>query len=514
MTAPRTPQDQQEVIAFLSDPASYTPAPERVERMETHCAYIFLAGTQAWKIKRAVRLSYLDFSTLQQRRAACEREVEINRITAPDLYLGVVPICRAADGSLSFGGPGEAVEWAVHMKRFDQEALLDSMARRGALPLSLMVPLADHIAAYHARAPVRRSRDGRATAALEAVVDSVAQALSNAPDYGSALKRAFAAARALLEEREQAGHVRRCHGDLHLRNIVVLNGKPVLFDAIEFDEQIATIDVLYDLAFLLMDLWHRAKRRHANLVLNRYLWREGSEETLAGLRLMPLFLSLRAGVRAMVASDRLAQLSGRARAPLRDEMESYLASARRFLQPAAPRLVGVGGLSGTGKSTLAAGLAPEIGAPPGAVHLRSDVERKLLFGKSPEAPLDAGAYTPEISRTVYARLYEKAAIALAAGRSVIVDAVFARPGERAALAQTARAASAPFTGLWLEADPALLKRRVAQRHGDASDAGPEVVEEQTGYDVGEIDWHRLDASGSQAQTHDAAMAVLEAEPKG
>ena len=250
---------------------------------------------------------------------------------------------------------------------------------------------------------------------------------------------------ALLEARRAAGKVRRCHGDLHLRNICLVDGEPTLFDCLEFSEALASIDVLYDLAFLLMDLEHRGLTGLANRVLNRYLDRTGEDH---GLAAMPLFMSLRAGIRAHVTATALAQAKSPQKArDMAAEARRYLDLAHHVLAPQPRRLVAIGGPSGSGKSTLAMGLAPELGLRPGARVLRSDVARKLLLGAAPETRLAADAYTPEITRRVYDALCEKAATALAAGYSAIIDAVSLAPAERRTFAEVARRAGVPFSGL-------------------------------------------------------------------
>jgi predicted kinase len=312
----------------------------------------------------------------------------------------------------------------------------------------------------------------------------------------------------LLEARATAGLVRRCHGDLHLRNICVIDGRPRLFDAIEFNESYSCIDVLYDLAFLIMDLEHRGLKEGANLLFNRYLERRSDIEGLAAL---PLFLSVRAGVRAKITfAMAKAQPDPEAARNLLREGQVYFAAADDYLLPVAPRLVAVGGLSGSGKSRLARALAPGFGAPPGALVLRSDVLRKRRFDQAPEAPLGPEAYRPEVSRAVYDDLAENAATALAAGRSVIADAVFARPEERRAIAALAAKLKVPFQGLWLEASRPVLLERVGARRKDASDADAAIVERQLDYDLGAIDWQRLDAGGTPEAVAAAARALLSA----
>jgi len=311
----------------------------------------------------------------------------------------------------------------------------------------------------------------------------------------------------LLDQRAATGHVRHCHGDLHLANICLWRGKPTLFDCLEFDAELATTDVLYDLAFLLMDLWERGYRPQASLLFNRYL---DMREEGGGVAALPLFLSMRAAIRAHVSvtaasrqiteKDRLAKL-----VMARD----YLVAAQAFLKHPEPRLIAIGGLSGTGKSTLAGGLAPQVGGALGARWLRTDVLRKRLAGITPESRLPQESYTREHNAAVYGRLLEEAAIMLASGRSVIVDGVFADPAERDKIVAVARSACVPFTGLWLTAPRETLIDRVAARHGDPSDADRSVVERQLDYDVGELgDWLRLDAEGLPDEVLARSLALI------
>lgn len=509
---------QAQIFTFMGDPASYDPQPARVERVDTHAAVVFLAGDFAYKIKRAVRLPYLDFSTLEKRRAMCEREVEINLKTAPELYLGVVPITRDTCGKLEIDGKGDTVEWAVKMHRFDQAGLFDRLALKGELPLELMPPLAKTIAELHGKA--RRNRNVSGEKSIGHVVDDVLNALvKGAPplargeveNLSTAMRAELRNISALLDRRGREGFIRRCHGDLHLRNIVRVEGEPVLFDAIEFDEEIATVDILYDLAFLLMDLWHRGLKRHANSVFNVYLrQREAGPllKSLEGLGALPLFLAVRAGVRAMVSLDRLNVVEGAERKAAQAEAREFFDLAQGFLDKPAPRLVAVSGLSGTGKSTLAALLAPKVGPVPGALVVRSDVERKRLAGARETEQLGLEHYTPAATGRVYRALFEKAKAALAAGHTVILDAVFAREDQRERPREIARDTGVPFTGLWLEAPEADLVERVQARKGDASDADASVVRKQLDYDTGEINWNKVDASGAPEAVRKRAAKLL------
>ena len=287
-------------------------------------------------------------------------------------------------------------------------------------------------------------------------------------------------------------------------------GNPVLFDAIEFDDRMATIDTLYDLAFLLMDLDHRGQQRAANTVFNHYLWHSQSELDLEGLAALPLFMSVRAVVRAMVAAQRAEQQPGPGRTASLATARNYLETALAHLEPSPPRLVAIGGLSGTGKSTLAAALAPEVGRAPGAVHLRSDVERKAMHCVAETVRLPPSAYSAEATEAVYGRLIKKAEVVLSTGYSVIADAVYSKSNERQEIEAVARRCNVPFTGLWLEAPLAILRTRVNSRRGDASDATSAVVDKQSSYELGKIGWAKVDASGDAAATLNDARQNLQA----
>jgi aminoglycoside phosphotransferase family enzyme/predicted kinase len=507
--------DQTAVIEFLS--ASSAHDGTTVERVETHASVVFLVGERAYKLKRAVRFDYLDFSTPERRRAMCEAEVRLNRRTAPELYRRVVPVTRQ-DGCLALGGDGPPVDWVVEMNRFDQRGLFDRLAVAGALDLELMSPLATAIAAFHQAAEPRQDHGGRAGMAW--VIDGNAAGFA---EFGRACLDPAAASRvtadssrelerqsAILERRRESGFVRQCHGDLHLRNIVLLEGRPTLFDGVEFNDEISCTDVLYDLAFLLMDLWRRRLPRHANAVLNRYVADAGEWDALC---LLPLFLSCRAAVRAKTSATAAAQVpdNDARRKELYATAREYLAMAERLLHPPHPCLVAVGGLSGSGKSTLALALAPAIGGAPGAVVLRSDETRKQLSGVPILERLGPQAYSADMSRRVYGAVGERASRVVRAGHSVVVDAVFARPADRDSIEQVAATAGVPFVGVWLDAAESQLIARTEQRRGDASDADAAVVRLQRSQDLGSIRWFRIDASGSTTSVLSSAIDRLRGE---
>jgi len=505
-------EDQDEVVRFLASPFAHAGA--AVERIETHGSMLFLAGTHAWKLKRAVRYDYMDFSTLDRRKAMCEAEVRINRRTAPAIYKGVVPVTREPDGTLALDGAGRPIEWLVEMVRFDQDNLFDRLAARHALDLALMRPLASAIAAFHRDAERRRDHggangiawviDGNASAFVEqgsGILDrDLCEALTK--DAHRLLPRH----RALLDARRDAGFVRQCHGDLHLRNIVLLDGRPTLFDAIEFNDEIACIDVLYDLAFLLMDLWRRQLPRHANAVWNAYLEQTGDFD---GVALAALFLSCRAAVRAKTSATAAnLQQDLQRKSELGKTSRDYLELAQVLLRPPAPCLIAIGGLSGSGKSTLAYELAPLVGAAPGAIIVRSDEIRKRLCGIEPLQRLGPEGYADDVTRRVYAAVADRATAIVQAGHSGIADAVFARPADRDAIEQAARASHVPFIGLWLDAPEEQLIARTGRRIGDASDADANVIRRQLTQDIGAVRWRRIDASSGLDQVARAASTAL------
>ncbi|MGF3023772.1 AAA family ATPase [Methylobacterium aquaticum] len=500
-----------------------------VERIDTHASIVLMAGDHVLKLKRAVRFPFLDFSTPRRRLAACRAELAVNA-GAGRLYRGVHRITRATDGGLALDGAGRLVDAVVAMRRFPQDNLFDRMVQDGRLTPALVTDLARRLATAHAEAPVSKARGAAAMADLVALNDRSLRACGLVPDREADALTALFQDRlsrhaARLDARGREGKVRRCHGDLTLRNICLFGGVPTPFDALEFDERLATIDVLYDLAFVLMDLWHRGRPDLANLLFNRYL-DETDDAPDAGL--MPFLMALRAVIRAHVtASQAVATepMAGQAAAgkttagkttvskttvskttcaptdgdaeagatALRGEATAYLALARDLLAEIPPCLVAVGGLSGSGKSTLAAALAPRLGAAPGARIVSSDRTRKRLHGVVPLTRLPPGAYAASVSEQVYATMRDEAAGVLAGGASVVLDAVFDRPAEREAVAGLAASCGVTVQGVWLQAPLAILADRIAIRRNDPSDATPAILADQARRDCGAITWLRLDA---------------------
>jgi aminoglycoside phosphotransferase family enzyme/predicted kinase len=476
-------------IASGSDP---------IVEITTHGARVFLVGDRAFKIKRPIAFAYMDFSSVEKRQRAIENELRLNRRIAPDLYRAIHPICLGPDDRPQFGDRGEIIDWALEMTRFPTEAVLDRVDDQGHLSVDQVVSAAKALAQFHEYQAEPHALGGGAKGIAQ-VIDVAERELTaevgtvfdqaQVDEYLSRARQALEALTPLLEGRRQSGQVRLCHGDLHLGNLVALGDRVVPFDCIEFNDEFARIDVLYDLSFLLMDLIHRGRLVHANQALNAYLETVPLDQMRAhidGMAAMGLFMSARAGVRAHVLGRQGRGAAARA----------FLAQGIAHLSsdPHGLRLVALGGLQGTGKSTLARSLAPRLSSSPGAIILRSDCLRKSLAGVSATTRLGPEFYTPAMSARTYDLMFDLAAKALGAGAGVILDAVFHSPDDRArvtGLDPNAR-------GLWLEARDEIIRARLAARRNDASDADIAVYERQKARDPGPIDWARLDTSEDPA----------------
>ena len=511
--------DFEAMAAFLADPAAHGGAetePIEARRIDTHTAAVILAGERVWKLRRPVDYGWLDYGTRARRRLCAAREIAWNKAAAPGLYIGLAGLLPG-DGGWRLIEPGEVVpdeaEPLVVMHRFRQEDLFDRMAAEGRLTPALIRLTGRVIADMHKAAPERDGPGhlpafaGRETEEMAGLADSLGRDAVAA--FTERLK-ALAVRDAELAARRGA---RRCHGDLHLRNIVLWRDRPAPFDCIEFNDAFTDIDPLYDLAFLLMDLDHRGHGELATEVFNAWAERMAAEpgaeaETAyGGVALLPFFKACRAGIRAKVGALALTGRDPAETAEARAEARAYLDLALGYLgEDRRPRLIAVGGMSGSGKTTLARALAPRLRA----VVLRSDAIRKGLSGVDVTRRLPAAAYAPEVSVKVYDTMLARARMALEGGACVIVDAAHLRSAEREQAGALAAELGVPFTGLWLDVPVAEMKARVAARPQGASDATERVVEQQTNYELGEIRWHRLAAGGGLEELADAALAALDA----
>jgi hypothetical protein len=494
------------LIEALRDPACYPFPAGSVEVVETHISWVLLAGDYAYKIKKPVRLAFLDFSTLAARRRFCEEELRLNRRTAPDLYLEVVPITCRDDGTPVVGGDGETVEYALRMRRFPADALAERMARAGMLGPAQIDAIGAAIAAFHAGAPRAGAADGYGTA--EQVVSPALGNFDQIAEIAGAAGEAAALARlrawtagegarlaASFAARLAAGFVRECHGDLHLGNIAFLDGRAVPFDCIEFDPALRWIDVASEVAFLVMDLRAHGLPDAGWRLLNDWLQATGDYACAGVLR---FYLVYRAMVRAKIACLRGAT----------DDFRSYVALAGALAAERRPALILMHGLSGSGKTTLSQALLEALGA----LRLRSDVERKRLHGIDDPlartgALIEGGIYSAAAGERTYGRLAELARACLAEGWPVIVDAAALRRAERERFRVLAREAGAPFALVACNASREMLLRRVAERAArgsDASDADAAVLQRQ----LERIETPGVDEAGDLVQVDTNSEAGL------
>lgn len=481
--------DQARLIEALMAPERYPHPVERVERMETHISTILLAGEHAYKIKKPLDLGFLDFTDLERRGFYCDEELRLNRRYAPELYLARIAITGSVEAPV-LGGEGGVLEYAVHMRRFPQDALLSQQLADGALTPAMMDRLARRIADFHAEA-ARAPEDAdygtpaRVAEPVDETLDAVARTAPAAhqAQVRRLTERTGAETERLtpqMAERRGDGRIRECHGDLHLDNILLWQDELVPFDGIEFDPQLRWIDVLNDIAFTLMDLDRRGAGGLSARLKNAYLERCGD---YGGLGLLRYYQAYRALVRAKIAAYRADQMSADddARPAQLDALAEHLDLAEAYGRTRQPRLVVTCGLSGSGKSTVAQHLVDALRF----VRLRSDVERKRLFGLEATAAsgsaVGGGIYQAGASERTYARLGELAAAALDAGESVVVDAAFLQPDQRAPFADLAAAHGLPLQILRIDVPVDTLRERLGRRRHDAaeaSEAGTEVLDYQ------------------------------------
>jgi len=464
------------LIAALRDPRCYPHPTQRIDMRETHISWVLLTGDYAYKIKKPIKLSFLDFSTLPLRKFYCEEELRLNRRFAPEMYLGVVAITGTADAP-KVDQTGEAIDYAVKLKQFSAADELTSLVAARQVGCDDLAEFGLSLARIHAALPMAGSAQPQSWLATVAL--NIADLLQLLPTQRERVTAIDATVRQwqqqlrpLIDERFHNHAVRECHGDLHIGNVVRFAGHLTPFDCIEFDAALRDIDVLNDAAFLFMDLIAHQRLDLAYCFLNA--WLEHSGDYLS-LPLLPYYAMHRALVRAKVAA---------LQSPRSDSVELYLTAAERYVHFNKPRLILTCGLSGSGKTWLSKHLSPRLPA----IHVRSDVERKRLAGldalTSSRSPLGAGIYTKAFNTRTYERLLDCARAALTAHQSVIVDAAFLRHDERTLFASLAHATHSAFTILHCAAPTTTLQARILQRTlagSDASEATPKVLTEQIEY---------------------------------
>lgn len=478
------------LIAALCEPKCYPHPVQRVDVIETHISCILLTGDYAYKIKKPVNLGFLDFHSLEARRFYCEEELRLNRRTAPLLYLNVV-VVTGSESKPVMGGAGPAIEYAVRMRQFPQQALLDRMAQSGTLTPKHLDALARVVAEFHSgikRAGVVRPYGSpqRVLAPVVQNFDQMQELVKAEPERDLLQKlrawtgREYTALYALFDARKRGGFVRECHGDLHLGNIALLEDVPTPFDCIEFNEEFHWIDVMNEAAFLMMDLLDHKLRALAFRFLNGYLEITGDYD---GMRVLRYYLVYRALVRAKVSCIRAHQphIAAQEKSDAERQYRSRLQLAQSLSVHTPRALIIMHGLSGSGKTTIAQTLLESLGA----VRLRSDVERKRLHGleaqTKTDSGLDSGIYAPGENERTYNRLAELACQVIAADYPVIVDAAFLARQQRDLFCRLARVMAVPFVIVSCTAPEPVLRDRLGRREiegKDASEAGLAVFERQ------------------------------------
>lgn len=460
---------------------------------ETHLSHIFLTGDTVYKLKKQVRLPFADFSTIGKRHAACAEELEVNRESGGELYQDILPIVEKG-GEHRIGGEGIPIDWVVRMHRFEPHDRGDRAMKAGRITNTMLRDFVDHLYRRHQGTPkmaradwpsvLRRTLKNVAATLLDQ--DLSPEAEEKASRWFADLAGRFATHGDELEKRNRSV-LESTHGDLHLKNLCIFRGQLIAYDALEFDRDLVRIDPLYDLAFLVADLWHRGHEPAANAVMNRYI---GLSSTYDAAPLIPLYASLRLGIRALAEA-----MSGRI-----EEAETYVVSSERFLSPIEPVTLLLSGRSGAGKSSLAAKLAADFPPPPGAVHLRSDMLRKRMYDTWPEDALCDAAYTPWARDEVYSQ-FEEIAASLSGRVPLILDIALAGSSEAPGLETLAS------SKIWLTASDEVLTARLEQRRGDASDADRSVMISQRAEPPNEA-WTVIDASGSCDEVADQIRKVL------
>lgn len=455
------------------------------EIIETHISTVVLTGEYAFKFKKPVDFGFLNFSTLEARKHFCEEELRLNQRLAPDLYLDVVPVTGTLEIPV-LGGDGEAIEFAVRMRQFDQSELFDRKLKENTLSAELVDRLADRIAAFHQDAAVAPSdspfcHPASIYAPMEQNFSQLGELIDEEPKREQLArlehwtKEAFASLTGQLEARGKNGFIRECHGDMHLGNITLIGDYVTIFDGIEFNQEFRWIDTMSEMAFITMDFTDRGRADLANQLLNRYLEQSGDYD---GLTLLRFYQVYRALVRAKIAAFRLADptLEGSERDNVLQQYQSYADLAERFIHQTSPQLLLMHGVSGSGKSTVSGMLASHLGA----IRLRSDVERKRLFEDSitGSGDIEQGLYSPEISRQTYDHLLQRSAMLLSAGFTLIVDAAFLKHEQREPFQQFAAELQLPCHVIALRCNEAELRQRINHRTNDVSDATLAVLDHQ------------------------------------
>lgn len=473
-----------EILAFLKDPNSYPhETAKEIKHLETHISHIFLCGEYAYKLKKNLDLGFLDFTSLEKRKFYCEEELRLNSIFAPEIYLEVIPIYEK-DGAFSFHQKGQVVEYLLKMKEFEQDLILSNIVEKGEFTADLFTELAQKLAQIHQKADSNEEISSYASAShIQKIAD---QNFTQTRKYlGSCISNeSFERIReftlnfidkneSLFTGRQKSGKIRECHGDLHLNNICLFKGKIQFFDRIEFNKEFRNIDVVYDLAFLIMDFHFRKQSGIATRVQNEYFEQTGDYE---GAALLSFYACLRAYIRGKVTAFRLdnSENTESEKEAITAEAKAYFELAESYAKSEKAKLWITCGLSGSGKSTV----ARRIAAKKPFLIIRSDALRKHITGvplyeKGPER-----IYNSEISRTTYDKLIDLAEYLTGFGVSVLLDAKFDKRKWRSKAMKLAKQKQLDYKIVYCKADPDELKNRLIERSVDVSDADASLIDQQ------------------------------------
>ncbi|MCI5066275.1 AAA family ATPase [bacterium] len=495
--------DQERILHFLSTEQSYLHDVAEIRHVETHISHVFLTGSWVYKLKKPLRLDFCDFTTCEQRKHFCEREITLNSRYAPELYDTVVPICEE-HSSLNLAGRGTPVEYLVRMRQFDTEMLFLTMLEHESLTREHIIQAVESIVSFHHQAQNRSDR--WSVPEIEKLLHDNFTTISECTSKGIDRPRLEEVQRSTvtklqsyseLIEARRGTHVKEVHGDLHLKNICIFEGRATLFDGIEFGDRYSCCDTWADFAFLYMDLLARKRPDLAYAALNSYAALSGDFE---GLSLLGLYVAYRATVRAKVACIQAENNSQPRQQELVEEANRYLSLTSHELTRKPRFFIAVGGISGSGKSTIAQNLSEQFGA----VHLKTDAIRKHLAGVPLKSHLSEDYYSPEWSERTYNELLRVASLAAQAGYSVVVDGAHLTEERRDQVESLSRSLHIPFLGLWCEISAETAIARVEQRTHDVSDADTSVVKNQLSKDFGELSWQVLHTEGTLENTTEAA----------
>jgi aminoglycoside phosphotransferase family enzyme/predicted kinase len=472
------------LVQHMLQPGFYPHAvTEPIQLMQTHVSYVLLTGEYVYKLKKSVNFGFLDFSTLEKRQQFCHEELRLNQRGAAELYLDVLPITQAGE-QFVLGGDGEPVEYAVKMQQFPQETLLSEMYDRGELTEHHLEELAKVLADFHKKAPtsdyilsfgeveqIRQAIDENYDQTVNYI--GVAQTQQQFDETKAYTDKLFAEQQALFDSRVQNKWIRECHGDVHLRNICFWKNKVLLFDCIEFNEPFRFVDVMFDVAYIVMDFDARKRPDLSNLFLNTYLEQTGDWE---GLQVLPLYLSRQSYVRAKVTSFLLddPSIPEAVKQESKETASRYYQLAWDYTRQKTGKVILMSGLSGSGKSTTARTLARQSGA----IQIRSDAVRKHLGGVALDAAGDASLYSPDMTQKTYDRLLDLGIKLASQGYTVILDAKYDRQAVRSQVIEQVQAHGIPLEILHCTAPDDVLRDRVQQRQGDISDATTDVLANQ------------------------------------